>query len=332
MSKNNTKKEVIENIKQLESFAILISDPDEDAVGSGLATASILDKLNKTSNLYSSYKVSDIFGHLKDIDRYIHRNIVNLNLSKYDAIIFLDSSTPSRVLDKSKQKSSLKIPENVIVFNIDHHEQKKLFGDINYVKPKACATAAVLWELFNDEVEIDKQIANYLLNGIIGDTQCFKVLTDSEVLRLGAKLVDKGADYEKIAKYASGYFDLEIVKMNIDAIKSIVFDNAGKYKFAYTVLNPEKFGFKQLNRIHRKLVQYNVLNVIKGIDFTLMIVPLERLNKLSFRSKTLNVRKIASEFGGGGHDRSAGAVTELSVNEIIEKIQNIVNKKVLKLN
>ena len=49
--------------------------------------------------------------------------------------------------------------------------------------------------------------------------------------------------------------------------------------------------------------------------------------KLSFRSKSVDVNKIASEYGGGGHILAAGASVEGNLKDVLEKAVERVKRE-----
>ena len=49
--------------------------------------------------------------------------------------------------------------------------------------------------------------------------------------------------------------------------------------------------------------------------------------KLSFRSKSVDVNKIASEYGGGGHVLAAGASVEGNLKDVLEKAVERVKRE-----
>lgn len=133
---------------------------------------------------------------------------------KYDLII---------VLDTPDLESLGKIYENdtdffyqTPIINIDHNSQNEQFGQINYVELPAISTSEILFNLFEnyDPKLIDENIATYLLGGIISKTRNFKTgnITPRS-LSIASKLIELGADREKIVKSLYRSLSINILKL-----------------------------------------------------------------------------------------------------------------------
>ena len=68
---------------------------------------------------------------------------------------------------------------------------------------------------------------------------------------------------------------------------------------------------------------------IKEVIFAVFIVEKDNIVKLSFRSLgNINVQDISKRyFGGGGHFNAAGAKSDLSLDETIKKVENIIKNE-----
>ena len=65
---------------------------------------------------------------------------------------------------------------------------------------------------------------------------------------------------------------------------------------------------------------------IAGIDVSILITPRDGETRLSFRSKEkMEVNRIAQEyFSGGGHKRAAGGISELSVEDTLARVKQVM--------
>ena len=68
----------------------------------------------------------------------------------------------------------------------------------------------------------------------------------------------------------------------------------------------------------------DLIRAVKEVEVVIIFRELgERKTKVSFRSKhTVNVAKLASEFGGGGHVRAAGASLNQPIDTVIGDVIN----------
>lgn len=71
----------------------------------------------------------------------------------------------------------------------------------------------------------------------------------------------------------------------------------------------------------------NFARNIRGVDVAVMIKYADdEVTRVSMRSKSVNVSKIAQNIGGGGHIRAAGA----TVNKNLNDAKNIVLDAIIK--
>lgn len=321
------KKDILERISTSDNFAVLVSDPDSDAVGSGLAMEEILDQMGKKVKLYSSYEIPQ-FSYLPRFKKFIITDIKKLDFGQFETIITVDSSEPRLVLDKNKHPERYSFPKKTFVINIDHHDSNPLYGQINYVDSKLSSASEALYEIFASSIEITPSLATNLFAAIVGDTKCFQYIgsTTAKTLRVAADLLEKGANQKLIIHKIIYSFDEDILKMNIDALKDFKIKKVGKYKYSYAVMDIKKYGFEFVSRDRNNLAK-ELLRSIKGTDFSVLITPTApNLTKLSFRGRRKEIVKIANYLGGGGHKEGAAARVELTVNKALEKLDKFLQK------
>ena len=172
---------------------------DPDAVCSMVAFSRLYKKINPegTFTLMAddlsrlSKQVLDVF-ELRD-------EILERPGTDNDLIILLD--TNSRLQLGSDFQDIPTDPNKTIV--IDHHEPNPeidVIADHRIVRSDRFSTCEILVDIFSDmNVEIDSNIANLLLTGILFDTRRF-FYTDMQTFQIAIKLINSGADYDKCVK------------------------------------------------------------------------------------------------------------------------------------
>ena len=121
---------------------------------------------------------------------------------KYDLVIVLGS--PDKESLGKVYEENPDIFYEVPVVNIDHHTENDNFGQVNIVDITASSTSEVVADLIAkiNEKNIDEIMAESLLTGIIDATNSFqKKNTSPKSLQIGAMLMTKGADQQKIIRY-----------------------------------------------------------------------------------------------------------------------------------
>jgi len=65
----------------------------------------------------------------------------------------------------------------------------------------------------------------------------------------------------------------------------------------------------------------NYPRIIEGVDIAIMFkVMSEGMIRISFRSKTADVSKLALAFGGGGHVRAAGCAIMGRIDDVTKEV------------
>lgn len=204
--------------------------------------------------------------------------------------------------------------------NIDHHVSNVGgCGDVNYVVPGLSSTAELVYELI-DKSYMDEEIAKAIYIGIIHDTGIFKYSnTSPKTLRIAAELIEYGFDFPAIIDetfYEKTYVQNQLLGRAL--LESIVFMDG---KCIVSAINRKILDFynakpKDLEGI------VNQLRVIKGVECAIFMYETGNQEyKVSLRScKYVDVSKIASYFGGGGHVRAAGCSMNGNFYDVINNI------------
>lgn len=121
---------------------------------------------------------------------------------KYDLAVVLGS--PDKETLGKTYEDNPDIFYELPVVNIDYHSTNENFAQVNIVELTASSVAEVLVGIMGkiNEFSIDANIAECLLAGILSATESFqKKNTTPRSLETAARLMDLGADQQKIVKY-----------------------------------------------------------------------------------------------------------------------------------
>lgn len=310
--------EILKEIKNAETIVILTHEsPDGDAVGSSLAMRLIAKELGKNADVIIP-EYSRLFNFLPGASEIKKDS----DVEKYDLAIAVDCADLKRLVANEYFTNAAK----TIV--IDHHGSNTMFGDYNYVNlasPACCEVLAGMLQYY--ELNISKDLGTCLMTGIITDTGGFQHRGVSpETFELAAELLSKGVDIPYIYKMTlrtKTKANFELQKRVIDRME---FFEDGKVTFSYITKQDEK----EVNAEpgdHEGLVEIG--REIEGVEVSIFIRQREDKNayKVSMRSGDLiNVSDICFIFGGGGHQRAAGAVIQGDVEQVKKKILKEVEK------
>ena len=288
-------------------------NPDGDTLGSMCAMYSMIYKRFKIKadmNIVSQIPFN--YRFLPNIDlaqRYFDPSLV------YDLVITLDVAAIDRVLN-----SQILFEKAKCTINIDHHKTNPGFGMYQIIEPDASSCGEVLFNYFKaNNWEIDKDSAICLYTAIMTDTGNYKYEnTSAKVFRAVADLVEAGANPNYIYKKCYETKTKNFVLFQNYCVNKAEFINDNK--IAYTTVykkDLEKFSAGDdytdgIAETLRAIDSTQVAFVAKEVD--------PKLTKISMRSKQIDVARICSKFGGGGHTFAAGCTIKSGIKESINKL------------
>ncbi len=292
--------------------------PDPDSVGSALALSKILELMGKEIQIICPSDIPEGLKFLEGQELIKKIDFSSFDFSKYDLFLTIDSASYSMV----SGSKNLELPD-IKTIVIDHHISNEGFGQINLIDENITSTGELLFRLFEDwGVEITKEVAEFLLTGIVGDTGSFQYQNvGKDTLNVAARLIGFGADKDRIIYNLFRSVTFSEVKMWGKIIESMQIDETHNFvwsKIPITVYtdSPDMESVKE--------EAANLFSpIIKGTDFGVIMEEREDGSlSVSFRSRSgFDVSKIAKEIGGGGHRAAAGAKIEgLTFEEAVEKV------------
>jgi phosphoesterase RecJ-like protein len=238
-------------------------------------------------------------------------------LAQADVIVILDNSSANRLGSMREVVKNSPAPKVCI----DHHPTPDTQWDLMVIDEKACATGEMVYRLIREidgEVAPDEAVPIYV--SIVTDTGNFRFSnTTPRVLAMAADLVSKGADvptvYQQIFERNSPGF----VRLLGTALASIKQDETGR--LGYIVVSREMMRSCGADGEDTS----DIINGILTIDGTRLAILFKELpdgrTKVSLRSKgNIDVNRLASEFGGGGHRNASGVVLPFAIERAVENI------------
>ena len=205
--------------------------------------------------------------------------------------------------------------------NIDHHPSNTQFGTINLVEPTSAATTVVLHRLFPGlDLPINVEIASNLLTGLITDTLGFRTSSvGPETLRTAAELIESGADLSWLYRKAMFGRSYEAAHYWAHGLSRMDMRDGVVWS---SLLVADRTQAKYPGTDDADLI--DVLTTIEGPRVAVLFIEQSDGNvKISWRALPgVNVSRIATSFGGGGHELAAGAMIEGSVQEVMDRVLN----------
>lgn len=293
--------------------------PDGDCISSCLGLKAYLKSAIEDADVtvYMEPNPPTIFSYLVGYDEM---NMSYDDCEPYDVFISVDVSSLDRLGNAVKYFESA--GKTICV---DHHESNPGFAQANEIKPYACSTCEVLYDLF-DEKYMNKPVAEALFSGIVHDSGVFQYSNMSKhSFGIVGELITYGFDGPKIIQetfYQKSYAQNLILgralldsKLLLDG-KCIVSVIDRKTMEQYNVLSKHFEGI------------VNQLQNTRGVEVAIFIYEIDdNRYKVSMRSNGLvNVADIAVKYGGGGHAKAAGVDMSASLSDVIDNISNEVRE------
>lgn len=305
-------------IEKSNSILLLTHEsPDGDAIGSVLAFYHFLKSINKSACMVI-LDIPKVFNFLPSINK-----VVDNTSSEYDLGIVLDCSSRERIGQKEDLLSKCKR-----TICIDHHISNTNYCDLNFVQGQISSCCQVVYYLFKEwKITISKEIGEALISGVLTDTNGFSINTvDTETYKLASDMVDLGIDvhsiYDKVlCKKTMPQYELMKIAMN-----RLEFLTDGRIAFTYIL----KEDFDKVGAVtgeHEGIV--DIGRSIEGVEVSIFIREDDGFT-ISLRSTgVVDVSKIASSIGGGGHFMASGGKLYGTLEETRERIINETKKVIL---
>jgi len=296
--------------------------PDGDSIGSSIALARALSQMGKSVIIVINGDVPSKYRFLAGADDI--KKPDDIIVTQESTVIFLDCADEKRAgsqIDAYRKECRLSI-------NIDHHIGNTDFANINYLDVSAAATGEIVYELIKLlDVAIDKDIANALYITIVTDTGGFKFdNTTDKTFNIASYLMTRGLELSAIRLNLWENKSPSSIGLLVDVLSTLKF--ACDNKVAYIAVTSEimekwQTGFGELENF----ISYP--KSIEGIEIAMLFKEIGvNETRVSFRAKTdIDVRAIASYFGGGGHKNAAGCTLNTGIDEGIEKVINYLQEK-----
>lgn len=286
--------------------------PDGDCLGACVAAYHYLRSAYPEKNIKIYLEnVPERFSFLDPDGQIV---LTELPDSKFDLFIAFDSSSADMLGEAEKLLHSSKV-----TVCIDHHISNKGYAGQNILDPEASSTCEILYGLM-DYNEIDTETAEALYTGIIFDSGVFRYSnTSKKTMEIAGSLIEKGIpfwDYVDRCFFQRTYTQAQLLGRTLLTSMRLM---DGKCIVATITRRMMEFYGAQPEDVEGIIEQ---LRITKDVEVAILLYETgEQEYKVSMRSnKYVNVNKIATYFGGGGHIKAAGFTMRGSVHDVVNNI------------
>ena len=310
MVSNNDFKKAVELINKSNNILLTThTRPDGDACGAVVAMYDTLTALGKKVELLLLSGIPEWYEFLFVEKVPILGKDVTLDQLKQgrfaepDLIIIVDTNSYSQLPQFDQYLKQNDKP----VLVIDHHVTADGLGDVELVDTAAAATSLIVLDLLKyAHWPLTEKIAQALFVAVATDTGWFQFSnTDSRVYRSCAGLIDGGANPTEIYHDLYQNFSFERFKLMMRMLNTLELHLDGRYATQQLLQRD----FEQAGAAHEDTENLiDECQRISTVEVAALFVQLEDERvRCSLRSTgTIDVRKIAQKFGGGGHKMAAG--------------------------
>ena len=310
----NIYKQIFKVIKKYDTIVIARHiGADPDALGSQFALKEIILKTFPNKKVYAVGNPASrfkFFGNNEKID--------NIDTTK-GLLIVLDTPDIKRI-------DGVSLNNFEYVIKIDHHPIIDKYANIELIDEDSCSTSQLILEfIFNNKIEINKEIGEKLYLGIVGDTDRFlHDYTSSKTFSLVTRLLEEtNIDFTSLYKV-----------LYQRPISEIRFEG-----YIYQNLILTENGVAYIKITDRKLKEFgvdsaaagNMINDLKFVNEIIVWVFLtedikSNLIRANIRSVGPYINDVATKFGGGGHKYASGVRLNSweDADKLISDLDNLV--------
>lgn len=303
-----------EILKAIEAYErILIHGhirPDGDCYGSQFGLAEIIKENYPEKDVHVVGDTSDFVSFLGTPEKAtITDEMYNGALA-----IVVDCGSADRVSDQRYQTADK-------VIKIDHHIAQIHYGDIVYVEEESPACCQIITRFAKEMgLKINEKAAFALYTGLVTDTGRFRFRgVDSATFDVASELMKHNVDVELLDN------KLSIETMNVIKYKGYVLANACFTDCGVVYVKVTRDVVNQFGLTDEEAAsQVGLLGTVEGYPVYLLFMEYPTEIRIRLRSRGPRVDKLANMYGGGGHEKAAGA--HLDSWEDLPRFINDINK------
>lgn len=294
--------------------------PDGDSIGSCMAAALYIRKAMPGARV-------DVF--CQELPASLKKNIPGSDtvisdgrsdVAGYDCFIAID--TGKERLAEAEQH----FDRAAKTINIDHHISNHGTGTVNCIDPAASSACEVLYGLLDPSL-LDRDIARCLYIGMVTDSGVFRYSnTSRRTMEIAGKLLEYCPDFPEIVSevfFEKSFLQQKVIGRVLNNCKEMAGGRLIAGLLSYGEMQEMGADQNDLDGLSAQL------NLTTGAEAAVFISGLdEERYRASLRSgKNVDVAAVSAAFGGGGHTRAAGFSFTGDPEEVIRRIECMVEEQ-----
>jgi phosphoesterase RecJ-like protein len=273
--------------------------PDGDSLGSQLALADALRQLGKQVRIINRDPRPEFYAFLPGVSMIEIAASVD---DPFDAVVTLECST----LDRAGVDGL----EGHRLINIDHHAGNAMYGALNWHDESACACAEQVFDLIEAlGAHLTPAMATHIYVAILTDTGSFRHANiTARTFEICRRLAETGMNPAGVAAqvYNNGTIGrLRLTGMLLDQMQLEHDQRVAVLTLSDAMLSESGCEPDDLEGV------VNLPLAARDVRAVIFLKTGDDGLKVSLRSKdSVDVRRVAVSFGGGGHANAAGCTVE----------------------
>ena len=292
--------------------------PDGDAIGSSVAMALALRAMGKRARVVLRDRMPDPYPEFPATDDIVFADAV------------ADDGATVIVMECGDlERTGLAGLDAHPVVNIDHHPGNTGYGVVQWFDGTAAACAEMVYDLIVGlGVPVSAPMAMHLYVAIVTDTGSFRYPGVSpRTFSTCASLVAAGADPVAVSRLLYDGHSLGRLKLQAAVLGTLEIHDGGT--IASLSVDPETIeGAGATHEDTDGLINIPLMvKHLNAVAFFKQVAPDQF--RVSLRSKgDIDVGRIARTFGGGGHRNASGCTLTGTLNEVRDRILDLVSAEV----
>ncbi|PSR67535.1 phosphoesterase [Nocardia sp. MDA0666] len=295
--------------------------PDADTVGSGLALAQVLHRRGVPVQV-SFAEPAELPASMRSLPGVEYLVPAEQVAAQVDVLVTVDCGSVGRLGALADR-----IDGATTTVVIDHHRSNTRFGDVNLIDETAESTTSVLARLFDAwGEEIDRDIAHCLFAGLVTDTGCFRWGGPGTHL-LADRLLATGIDGAGITRTLMDTHPFGWLPMLSRVLGSARLEPraAGGAGLVYAFVHSDDSDGLRSEEVEsvidvvRTTAEADVAAVFKQsrTDAGCWTVSLRSRDSGVGTGDAVDVARVATGLGGGGHRYAAGYTTHGTAENVV---------------
>jgi len=280
--------------------------PDGDSIGSQLAMAFALDALGKQVRIVNADPAPDHYQGFPGMHRI---QIAPQAEPDGDTVIVMECSDLSR--------TGVAGLEDAFIINIDHHAGNRMYGAVNWFDESAAACGEMVFEVIRAlGVPMSEQIATHIYLAILTDTGSFHHSNITpRTFDICRQCVEAGVNPAAMARRvfdSNSFGKLKLIGAVLDSMELVddgrlaILHMDDDMLRACGCTHNDTEGLINLPLTAREI---QAVAFLKGTS--------DDGVRVSLRSKyDVDVRRVAAQYGGGGHKNAAGFTVDGPVGAV----------------